>query len=96
MILRGRNRTDARLSILDALDSLVANRCTSPFNDHAMSTAQTSTELPRLSRIERREIVRRLIKLEGNSQVLADADRRADANCLLLDALEAEDDARQN
>jgi hypothetical protein len=61
-----------------------------------MSTAQILTELPRLSHIERREIVRRLIELEEDSQVLADADRRADANFLILDALESEDDARQN
>jgi hypothetical protein len=63
---------------------------------HAMTTAQILTELPRLSHIESREIVRRLIELEEDSQVLADADRRADANFLLLDALESEDDARQN
>jgi hypothetical protein len=61
-----------------------------------MSTAQILTELPRLSHVERREIVRRLIELEEDSQVLTDADRRADANFLLLDALESEDDARQN
>jgi hypothetical protein len=61
-----------------------------------MSTAQILTELPRLSHIERREIVRRLIELEEDSQVLADADRRADANFLLLDALESEDNARQD
>ena len=61
-----------------------------------MSTAQILTELPRLSHVERREIVRRLIELEEDCQVLADSDRRADANFLLLDASELEDDARKN
>ena len=61
-----------------------------------MSTAQILTELPRLSHADRREIVRRLIALEEEASILADADARADANFLLLDALEAEDDARQN
>ena len=57
-----------------------------------MSTAQI---LPRLSHADRREIVRRLIELEEEAQLLVDADLRADANFQMLDALEAED-ARQN
>jgi hypothetical protein len=61
-----------------------------------MSAAQILTELPRLSHVERREIVRRLIELEEDAQALADADRRADANFQLLDALEAQDNAHQN
>lgn len=61
-----------------------------------MSTAQILTELPRLSHVDRREIVRRLIALEEEASILADADARADANFLLLDALEAEVNARQN
>ena len=61
-----------------------------------MSTAQILTELPRLSHADRREIVRRLIELEEEAQVLADADARADANFQMLDALEAADNARQN
>lgn len=60
-----------------------------------MSTAQILTELPRLSHADRRELVRRLIALEEEAQVLADCDARADANFQLLDALEAEDHARQ-
>ena len=61
-----------------------------------MSTAQILTELPRLSHADRREIVRRLIELEEEAQILADCDRRADAHFQLLDALESEDDARPN
>lgn len=61
-----------------------------------MSTAQILTELPSLSHADRREIARRLIELEEEAQTLADCDTRADAHFLTLDALEAEDDARQN
>ncbi len=61
-----------------------------------MSTALILAELPRLSDVERREIVRRLIELEEDAQVLADVDRRADANFQRLDALEAQDDARKD
>lgn len=61
-----------------------------------MSTAQILIELPRLSHAERREIARRLIELEEDAQTLAECDARADANFQMLDALEAEDDARQN
>lgn len=65
-------------------------------NDYAMSTSQILTELPRLSHADRRVIVRRLIELEESAQILADCDRNADTNFQLLDAMEAEDDARQN
>jgi hypothetical protein len=61
-----------------------------------MSTTQILTELPRLSHAERREIARRLIELEEDAQVLTNCDCRDDANFRLLDALEAEDDARQS
>ncbi len=61
-----------------------------------MSTLQILTELPLLSHADRREIVRRLIELEEDAQILADCDRNADANFQLLDAMEAEDDAFQN
>ncbi len=61
-----------------------------------MSAAQILTELPRLSHTERREIVRRLIELEDDVQTLATCDALADANFQMLDAMEAEDDARQN
>ena len=62
-------------------------------NDEAMSASQILTGRPRLSHADRREIVRRLIELEEDAQILADGDRNAGANFQLLDALE--DDARQ-
>jgi hypothetical protein len=58
-----------------------------------MSADQILAELPQLSHAERRVIARRLVDLEEEAQILADCDRRADANFLLLDALETEDDA---
>ena len=51
-------------------------------------------ELPSLTHDERRALARRIFKLEEDAQVLADCDRRADANFQLLDAMEA-DDARR-
>lgn len=56
-----------------------------------MSASEIIAELPKLDHAQRREIARRLFELEGEAQVLADADRRANENFLLLDALEAED-----
>ena len=61
-----------------------------------MSTAQILTELPHLSHSDRREIARHLFGLEEEAQTLADCDARADANFQMLDALEAEENARQN
>ena len=66
------------------------------FNVRAVSTAQILIELPHLSHSDRREIARRLIELEEEAQTLADCDARADGNFQLLDAMEAEDDARPN
>ncbi len=60
-----------------------------------MSTAEIIAELPRLTHQERRDLTRRLIEIEEDSQVLADCDRRADENFLVLDAMEDED-ARRN
>jgi hypothetical protein len=47
-------------------------------------------ELPKLSHAERRKVARRLFELESDAPVLADADRRANQNFLLLDAMESE------
>ena len=49
------------------------------------------SEPPKLTHVERREIARRLLELEAESQLLTDCDRRANDNFLLLDAMEAED-----
>ena len=56
-----------------------------------MSSTEIIAELPRLTHHERREVARRIFELEGEAQILEDADRRANQNFMLLDALEAED-----
>jgi hypothetical protein len=56
-----------------------------------MSTAEIIVELARLSHEERREIMRRLLELEQDAEMLTDCDRRADERFLMLDAIEAED-----
>ena len=56
-----------------------------------MSTIEIIGELPRLSHRERREIVQQILSIEGESELLADCDRRADERFLMLDAMEAED-----
>ena len=66
------------------------------FGIDAMSTTQILAELPRLSHADRRKIARRLIELGEKAPWLADCDARADANFQMLDAMEAEDGARQN
>ena len=60
-----------------------------------MSVAEIISELPKLSRHERREIARQIFELEDDAQTLADCDARADQNFLMLDKLEAEDAARK-
>jgi hypothetical protein len=56
-----------------------------------MSTAEIMVELARLSHQERREVMRRLLDLEQEAELLADCDRRADERFLMLDAMEGED-----
>ena len=57
-----------------------------------MSLAEIVSELPKLTRTERRELAHRLFELaDEESSVLADCDRRADERFQMLDALEAED-----
>jgi hypothetical protein len=56
-----------------------------------MSTAEIIVELSRLSHTERREIMRRLLELEQDAELLVDCDRRADERFLMLDAMESED-----
>ena len=57
-----------------------------------MSQAEIIAEIPKLSHAERREIMRRIIEAEGDSQTLADCDQRALERFQMLDALEAEDE----
>ena len=56
-----------------------------------MSTKEIITELPKLSHQERREITRFLLELESEAQTLAECDRRANQNFLMLDAMKTED-----
>lgn len=56
-----------------------------------MSTTEILSELPRLTHRERREIALRILELEEEGQILAECDRRANENFLLLDEMEAED-----
>jgi len=60
-----------------------------------MSAIEILSELPKLTHVERREIARRLLELEAETQILADCDSRANDNFLLLDAMEAEDARNQ-
>jgi len=57
-----------------------------------MSSAEIIAQLPKLTHKERRAVARRIIELENEAQLLADSDRRADANFKMLDVMEAEDD----
>ncbi|MBI5766153.1 MAG: hypothetical protein HZA93_00035 [Verrucomicrobia bacterium] len=56
-----------------------------------MSASEIIAELPNLDHQQRRAIALRLFELENEAQLLADTDRRANENFLLLDALEDED-----
>ncbi len=56
-----------------------------------MSKTEILAALPRLDHRERREIARALFDIEADAQTLADCDRRADEQFLMLDALEAKD-----
>jgi hypothetical protein len=57
-----------------------------------MSLAEIVSELPKLSRSERRELARRLFELaDEESSILAECDRRADERFQMLDELEAQD-----
>ena len=59
-----------------------------------MSAREMIAELPSLTHDERRALARSIFELEENAQVLADCDRRTDANFQILDAME-DDDARR-
>jgi len=59
-----------------------------------MSKAEIVAEIPRLSHQDRREIMRCLIAAEEDAQILSDMDRLAQERFQMLDALEAEDAAK--
>ena len=56
-----------------------------------MSTSEILSELPKLSRVERRAILNRLIELDEDAEVLDERRRQADEAFQILDAMEVED-----
>jgi hypothetical protein len=61
-----------------------------------VSATEIISELPKLTHAERRTIAQRLFELESEVQILADCDRRANDNFLLLDEMEADDARHQS
>ncbi len=57
-----------------------------------MSKAEIISEIPKLSHVERREIMRLLFELEKDAETLAECDRLALERFQMLDAMEAEDE----
>ena len=61
-----------------------------------MSTAEILAELPKLSREDRRRILDRILEIEDEAESLEAIRRMADEAFQMLDAMEAEDAARQS
>lgn len=57
-----------------------------------MSKADIIAELPRLSHQDRRELIRRILEIEQDAQLLRDVDARANECFLMLDKMEAASD----
>ena len=55
-----------------------------------MSAAEIMAELPRMSVRERREIARRLLELEADTDALRTADETADQGFQILDQMEGD------
>jgi hypothetical protein len=60
-----------------------------------MSTSEILEELPKLTCDERLEIVRRIREIDGENEDIALCVANAEEGFLMLDQLEAEDDARR-
>ena len=56
-----------------------------------MSASEILTELPKLSRQERRRLAEAIFDLEEEVDVLRDCDHRADEHFRILDLMEEED-----
>jgi hypothetical protein len=56
-----------------------------------MSKAQILLAIPKLSHVERRELMRKLFEFEQDQETLAECDHMAAAHFEMLDAMEAED-----
>jgi len=61
-----------------------------------MSTAEILAELPKLSREDRRRILERILEMEDEAESLEASRGTADEAFQTLDAMEAEDAARQS
>ncbi len=61
-----------------------------------MSTAEILAELPNLSREDRRRILDRILEMDGEARSVEAIRRTADEAFLMLDAMEADDAARQS
>ncbi len=61
-----------------------------------MSKAEIMAEIPRLSHAERREIMRLIFDSEQDVETLAECDRLALERFRMLDAMEAEDERKNN
>lgn len=61
-----------------------------------MSTAEILAELPNLSREERRRILDRILEIEDEAEAVETARHTADEAFRILDAMEAEDAARES
>lgn len=61
-----------------------------------MTTPEILTELPKLSRVERRQILDRILEIEDEVEILEASRRAADEAFQILDAMEAEDAASQS
>jgi hypothetical protein len=60
-----------------------------------MTTAEILSELPGLSRQDRRRILNRILEIEDDAEVLEASRRMADEAFQILDAMEAEDAPRK-
>jgi hypothetical protein len=61
-----------------------------------MSKVEIMAEIPKLSHGERREIMRAIFRTEQDAETLAECDRLALERFQMLDAMEAEDERKQN
>lgn len=59
--------------------------------DFDVTTSEILSELPKLSRGERREILNRLMELDEDADVLRERQQMSDEAFLMLDGLEAQD-----
>jgi len=61
-----------------------------------MSTAEILAELAKLSRVDRRRILDRILEMEDEAEAVETSRRTADEAFQMLDAMEAEDGASQS